>query len=53
MRRASASPGRQMQMGGEDWVMPSLASSAATGPIDFAQTQLLSQLGRIDHSPLM
>jgi hypothetical protein len=26
MRSASLSPGRQLQVGGEDWVMPSVAS---------------------------
>lgn len=29
MCKASVSPGRQVQVGGEDWVMPSFASSAS------------------------
>jgi hypothetical protein len=28
IRKASASPGRQLQVGGEDWVMPSFATSS-------------------------
>lgn len=44
MRSVSLSSGRQVQLGGEGWVMPSFASSLATASRGLLQPQLLPQL---------